>query len=116
MQDLREGSWLVHFSGVDNAEDAQAICGCYCLVPQEAMPELKPEDTPVLMTGWSVEDEAFGALGQIVDVLESPAQATLVVEGERGQVLIPFVDEFVQELDEGAQRVRVAIPESLLEL
>ena len=43
-------------------------------------------------------------------------RSRLVVDGERGEVLIPLVDEICVEIDPAARRIVVDPPEGLMEL
>ena len=116
MRAANEGAWEVVFSDVRSLGDAEALMGSYCLVPDDQLPALSAADEPVLLVGYSLHDAAFGDLGSVEEVQQSPAQALLVVQGARGQVLVPFVDEFVVEVDEQERVVRTRIPEGLIAL
>ena len=116
IEDIKPDSWAVHFDGVDSPEAAEALNGCYCLVADDELPELAPEDHPGTLVGFAVTDDVFGDLGKVAFVQGTPAQATLEIEGPRGSVLVPLVDEFVVELDADARAIRTSIPTSLLVL
>ena len=106
---------LVSFEGVDDYADLVEYVGRYLLVAREDVDEeLLGEAVPDI-DGFRVEDAAFGDLGEIVEVLENAFQATLVVEGPHGEVMIPFVDEFIEDIDEEAGIVFTRIPSGLVE-
>ena len=113
---MREGSWEVSFVGIDSIDDAEALVGSFCLAAAEDLPDVSADEAPALLLGYTVEDSSFGPLGTVSDVLESAAQATLFVTGEQGEVLIPFVEEFVEVVDEAASAIRTRIPQGLLDL
>ena len=46
-------------------------------------------------------------MGQVVDVLQLPAQDTLVVEHGGKEVLVPFVKAYVPEVDIDAKRLTI---------
>ena len=116
MSELGGGHWAVSFAGVDSVGDAEPLVGLYCLVAEDELDLPPVEDAPSRLVGWEVEDERFGPLGSIGRVQEGPAQTMLVVEGVLGEVLIPFVDEFVRGLDDTRRCVAVALPEGLIGL
>lgn len=69
---------------------------------------------PWTLVGCVVDDERFGRLGEVTEVVRTPANDVAVVEGVRGEVLIPLVDEAVLEWPEpcrgdaaGVLRIRV---------
>jgi len=55
-------------------------------------------------------------IGELTDVLNLPGQDLLAIKGERGEILIPFIAEFVPEVDIENRRIVVLPPEGLLEL
>lgn len=104
------------------AEDAGKLVGKRILVDAACLPQTVSHDTDDLR-GYAVSDRRFGLLGTVSDVLAGPAQRILVVSrlAEAGSeadadVLIPFVDAFVQGIDDAARTIRVSIPQGLLTL
>ena len=116
IEEMPTGAWEVTFEGVDNIDIAESLAGSYCLVAEDELPEITVEDDAAVLKGFAVQDSTYGDLGVIEDVLVNPAQTTLDIQGPHGQVLVPFVDEFVAEVDEDARVVHTHIPESLLVL
>ncbi len=100
---------LVRFSGIDSMTDAEAIAGCYVLACDADL-DLGPLEASVEeLRGRPVVDARYGALGTVVDVLENPANDVWVVDGgPYGEVLIPVIDEVVEELPaDGTISVRI---------
>lgn len=106
---------LVSFEGVDDYADLVEYVGRYLLVARDDIDEELLGGAVPEIDGFRVEDAVFGDLGEIVETLENAFQATLVVEGPRGEVMIPFVDEFVEDIDEEAGVVFTRIPSGLVE-
>lgn len=116
LQRIKEGSYATDFSGIETIDDAEQLVGRYCLIARADMPDVDPQDAPVTLIGYAVIDEQEGSLGLVDQVMASSAQSVLVVEGDRGQVMIPFVDAFVLDVDDDAQRIRTRIPSGLIGL
>lgn len=114
--EIRPGSWEVFFEGVDSREDAEALVDSYCLVAQDELPVFDVAQSPQTLQGFAVEDAAFGPLGVVVLVQDNSAQVLLEIEGKRGLVLVPYVDEFVARIDEAKRVVYTTVSESLLTL
>lgn len=55
-------------------------------------------------------------IGQLTDILNLPGQDLLAISGAHGEILIPFIAEFVPEVDLENRRVVVLPPVGLLEL
>lgn len=115
VRELGDG-WAVRFADVRSSEEAFALVGRLCLVSEDELPELEPEDDPSLLLGLPVIDVRAGALGEVTDILVGPEQLTLVIgDGEEPErYMIPFVDEFVLAAREDG--IEVDVPQSLLDL
>lgn len=88
---------LVTFEGVEDVAGAQRLVGSTLLVPSGSVPEPEPDedDQRDELIGAVVVDEAAGELGAVSEIIVTGANDVLVVDGPRGQVLIPLVDEMV---------------------
>lgn len=100
---------LVKFEGIDDLTAAEKISGCLVLASADDF-ELDPltqayDD----LIDRAVEDERFGALGRIVEVMTTPANDVWVIDGGRyGEVLVPVIEQVVLDLpDTGTIRVRI---------
>ena len=58
--------------------------------------------------------ESGREIGIVTDVLELPAQDTLVIETANGEKLVPFVTEMVPLIDIKNKKIIIAPPEGLL--
>jgi 16S rRNA processing protein RimM len=114
---VHQGTYLLGFEGHPDRSAAEALRGTLLLVADEDLGEGDEE-------GWREEDLlGFAvtlpdgtALGTVAGLQLRPVQDLLVVRTPRGEVLVPFVDELVPEVDEEARRVVVDPPPGLLEL
>lgn len=87
---------------------AEKLRGWLIGVPRSAMPE--PEDDEFYwsdLIGLNVVNAAGLVFGQVKNLLETGANDVLVVQGEHGEVLIPFVDAVIQQVDLKARQIRV---------
>lgn len=111
-----DGSCVVYFEGVDTIDQAEQLVGRYCLVRKSELPSDWDLTASQVWAGFSVVDDREGDLGTVQEIMEMPGQLLLRVEGERGEILIPIVDEFVVDADYERQVVFVHVPRSLIEL
>ncbi|MDD5807142.1 MAG: 16S rRNA processing protein RimM [Eggerthellales bacterium] len=113
------GDYLVDFSTVKDRDTAESLVSCHVLVSNDQLPENLEDivrSTPQALCGLSVMDEQLGLLGTIQEVSEMPTQDLLIVEGPFGEVLIPFVDEFILGFDEDDEDLLwVRIPNGLVD-
>ncbi len=82
---------------------------------------VRPQDAPTVYTegefdpvGLAVVDEVRGALGEVVEVIETGANDVWVVEGPFGEVLLPVIDDVVLSIDEISDTARVRLLDGLL--
>lgn len=59
--------------------------------------------------GLRVEDEAGALVGRVAEVLETGANDVFVVRGERGELLLPAVEDVVRDVDIGGGRLVVRL-------
>ena len=112
--DDREGS-LVTFEDVTTISDAEELVGKTLLVEEDCLPENFGLVNTSLLVGREVRDTEHGFLGEITEVLVGPTQNVWVIEGSYGQIMMPAVDEFINEAPvEGP--ITVSIPQGLLRL
>ena len=66
--------------------------------------------------GFEVIDSLQGQIGTITGVNDRSSQVLLEVEYNYRQILIPLVDELIQQLDKQKKQLYLSIPEGLLDL
>ncbi|WP_294398503.1 ribosome maturation factor RimM [Senegalimassilia anaerobia] len=112
------GGATVFFDTVVDANQADALVGCYVLARREDLPDDVLELQEGGIEGFTVVDAEAGAIGTAVAINEMPGQHLLEVarEGQEGTVLIPVVDEFLEGVDEQTRCIYVNVPQGLLDL
>lgn len=108
---------VLKFAGVDTIEAAEQLVGVEIQIRGEERAPLDPGSAYVSdLVG--CELVANGApVGKIADVQFGAGDAPLLVVGRgKDERLIPFAEEFVKNLDLGAKRMEMSLPEGLLEL
>lgn len=102
-------------SGVNSPEDAERVRGALLEVPES---ERRP-----LPEGEFYEDELLGltvrtmdgeTLGKVVELLNPGPNSVLVVRGERGEVLIPFIEDVIRRVDLAQGVIKIELVEGLL--
>lgn len=87
---------------------AERLKGLLVGVPRSELPEHDDgEYYWADLIGMSVVNAADERLGTVGKLLETGANDVLVVSGENGEILIPFVDAVVKQVDEQARTIRV---------
>lgn len=102
------GAWVIaKLAGISTRDDAAAVRNREVAIPREALPEAaEGEFYWIDLIGMTVRNLADESLGRVESMMHNGAQSILVVRGER-EHLIPFVDQFVREVDRSAGRIVV---------
>lgn len=109
------GSPLVHFEDINSEEQAKQLLGLTVLAPNTWVDEeegIFVED----LINFTVVDEQFGQLGFISNYMETPGQTLLYMLLNGREVLIPFVDEIITDIDWDNQTIHTSMPDGLLDL
>lgn len=99
-------AWLF-FEGIDSREAAEAICGMNLYIEEQEL-QAMPEGRAYLheLIGLSVIDGNGREVGTVSDVLQMPAHEVYEVTMSGGRViLLPAIEEFVEEIDTGKRRM-----------
>jgi 16S rRNA processing protein RimM len=108
---------VIGVDGVDTMTDAEALAGLELRVPTDQLLPL-PDGTFYHhdLIGCRVETTDGRPIG-VVRAVEGPLSGSrLVVDGGRGEILIPLASQICVEVDMTARRIVVAAPEGLLDL
>ena len=115
---------VLALDGVEDASSAAALRGGLVSVAASAAPPLpRGRYWRAALLGMEVVHPG-GLVGRVVDILITAGPDLLVIRREGGgasssssnEVLVPWVDEIVESVDEGARRIVIRPPAGLLEL
>jgi 16S rRNA processing protein RimM len=114
---FHQGRPVLALEGIASMNDAEALAGADLWMPSSALPPLPPatyyrHD----LVGCEVRDATDAAVGRVVDVQGPIERSHLVVDGPRGEVLIPLVETICVRVDPAARVIVVDPPEGLLEV
>jgi 16S rRNA processing protein RimM len=112
---LHQHMLLLKLGGCDDRNAAEALRGMLVQIPvEEAAPLEEGEYYLYQLVGVQVETEDGEQLGQVTEVLETGANDVYVVQGPRGEVLLPAIEDAVLELDLESRRLVVRLIPGLL--
>ncbi|MBX3173337.1 MAG: 16S rRNA processing protein RimM [Gemmatimonadaceae bacterium] len=113
---FKEG-WLLTLDAVQDRTEAEKWNGRHLMVPVQELSE--PDEGEVFaheLVGMQlVHADTSQPLGEVVEFYELPQGLLLEFKTARGLASLPFVDEFVDEVDRDARVIRVRPPSGLLE-
>jgi 16S rRNA processing protein RimM len=108
-----KGRFVLKVEGIDSIDAAERLRGLELRIPEQEMAPL-PEGSYYhhQLAGLQVRDVSGAALGVVEDVVETGAEArVLVVRGAQGELLLPFAAGFVKSVDLARGLLLVEQPE-----
>ncbi|MGQ0718274.1 MAG: ribosome maturation factor RimM [Pseudonocardiales bacterium] len=111
------GNLLVRFAGVIDRASAAELRGVLLTVEATELPDLDDPDEfyDHQLEGLTAVGSDGTKLGTVREVVHAPASDLLVVETDRGEVLVPFVRVIVPEVDLAGGRVVLDPPAGLID-
>jgi 16S rRNA processing protein RimM len=114
---LQNGRPVVAFEGFSSIDAAARLAGQELRVPEAALQPLTPgRYYEHQLVGCAVETVDGDQVGVVGRVDSGVGGSRLVVEGARGEVLIPLAEYVCRDIDTAARRIRIDPPDGLLEL
>jgi 16S rRNA processing protein RimM len=114
---IQQGRPVIALEGVADMDTARGLAGLELRVPADSLPEL-PEGTFYHhdLVGSRVETAEGQVVGTVSKVEGEHGSSRLVVQGERGEVLIPLAVDICTTIDPAGKRIVVDPPAGLIEL
>jgi 16S rRNA processing protein RimM len=112
-----KGRPIIAFDGLTTMDAAEALAGAELRIDTAAMVALpEGEFYRHELVGCRVEGTDGRQVGEVRRVETGPGGDRLVVEGERGEILVPLARDICVSIDPAARRIVIAPPDGLLEL
>jgi 16S rRNA processing protein RimM len=108
----------VKFEDVNSEADADEILGHDIYLPLKMLPKLEGNKFYFHeVIGFDIEDKRLGIIGKIVSINDSAAQPLFeVLKDGVTEILIPMIDQFLVEIDRKNKKVKMDLPEGLIEM
>lgn len=103
---IANGELQVKFEGIDDRDQAFALRGYTIEIPREEFaPTEEDEYYWADLVGMSVVNTDGIILGKVTNLMETGANDVLVINGEHGQILVPFVSNYIENVDTDKQTI-----------
>jgi 16S rRNA processing protein RimM len=114
---FQNGRPVVGFEGLSSIDAVERLAGLELRVPEEALQPLEAGQYYAhQLVGCSVETTQGIAVGSVTTVETGAGGSRLVVDGARGEILVPLAVEICVSIDVAGRKIRIEPPEGLLEL
>jgi 16S rRNA processing protein RimM len=114
---VQNGRPVVGFEGFGRVEEVERLAGLELRVAESDLQALGPHTYyQHQLVGCTVETMDGAPVGAVTRVEGGASGSLLVVEGPRGEILVPFSQAICVTVDVAARKIGVDPPEGLLEL
>ena len=91
---------ILRLKGIEKIEEAEPLIGKEILIKKEVLPELEEKEYYwVDILGMKVETKEGKRIGKVKEIFTTGANDVYVVEGKRGEILLPAIEEVIQSID-----------------
>lgn len=112
-RELVPNEYLVKLRDYNTVEDAQTFIGRNIFYySTKAVKSKKQIDESII--GYTLIDLTLGNIGILEDIIEMPGQIMFQTTNQLNEVLIPAVDDFIDEIDHEKQTIYLKLPEGLI--
>lgn len=113
---LQNHQILIKLQAVNDSATAYQLKGRAFFASRDALPQQVVEQELLQgLQGYQVVDVVRGELGAVQQVDTLPLQALLVVNYQAQELLIPYHEGIIQQIDHSQQRIVVHLPPGLIE-
>ncbi len=110
-------SALLHLKGFEHINSVELFINAKIMLAADQLPELdEGEHYWHQLEGLQVVDSDRGVIGTLVAMLETGAHEIYVVDGDHGEIMIPAVEAFIDDIDLQAGQMQVTLPAGLVDL
>lgn len=115
ISDIRENKsgFIVTLEDLDVVEKARLLTGKKVFIDAQYLDEAEADFD---WLGYELIDKNHGSIGIIAEVTDNGAQILITVNYKGKEIILPLVEDFIQEIDEKGRRLFFNAPEGLIEL
>ena len=107
---------ILRLKGIETIEMAEPLIGKEILISRDSLPKLEEGEYYWFeILGMTVETEAGKRIGRVKEIFPTGANDVYVIEGKRGEILLPATDGVIQKIDIKKGLIKVVRVEGLWE-
>jgi 16S rRNA processing protein RimM len=107
--------YIINVEDVDKVESAKKLVAKHVYIDENIL-SAYATDSPLLWIGFTLIDKAQGEIGIIEDVMQTSNQWLAKVMYKDAEVLIPLIEQTIEQVDIKKRTIKVILPEGLLEI
>jgi 16S rRNA processing protein RimM len=107
---------ILRLKGIEAIEEVESLIGKEILISKDSLPKLEEGEYYWFeILGMIVETEEGKRIGRVKEILPTGANDVYIIEGKRGEILLPATDEVIQRVDIKKGLIQVIRTEGLWE-
>lgn len=108
---------LIKLDGIKNENQARSLSSLTIFVQKKYLDKVEDAEIELdYFVGFSLIDAEKGLLGIISEVDQTTDNVLFVIALDDDELLIPAGEEYIEEIDHENKRIKVRLPEGLLDL
>jgi len=112
-----KGFAVVKFDGLNSEKKALRFLKCALYLPLEMLPEREDDNYyDFEIKNFTVIDSIHGNIGTINTVLDNKVNPLIEIQNGDIEILIPKLDEFINEIDWDTKTMYITAPEGLIDM
>ena len=105
---------LVKFEDINDEDSANSLIGKSTYLPLDLLEE---DERPLhALIHFQVIDRNHGELGQVIAIQENNLQDLMVIDFKGTELLIPFVENYIESIDNKKKEIHLQTPNGLIDL
>lgn len=107
--------YLINIEDIDKLEAAKKLVTKHVYVDESLLSDYARQ-SPLLWIGFNLIDKNYGEIGKIEDVMQTGNQWLAKLTYKNTEVLIPLIEQTINELNIKTKTIKTTIPDGLLEV
>jgi 16S rRNA processing protein RimM len=115
---ISDDSAIIHLDEIDSSEEASGFVNCRVFADRNRIqPREEPRKTGYEeLEGFRVIDDRHGDSGTLREIVEYTENILMIVDFENREILIPFHDSIIRDIDHSKRIIKILAPEGLFDL
>ena len=108
---------IVQFQFIENIEQAREVSGCEVFFgPKQRAAAQRPVNDLSAVIGYDSFDQNVGYLGKVTNYVEAEFNPVLMIDYNGKELIVPAVDELIQNINHKEQSIHFHLPDGLITL
>ncbi len=114
--ELKNGKYLIKFKDINSKKEAEQMINAQIMIAEDMLPPLEEDEYyPVQFIEYEVRTKEGEVIGNVADILSTAGQEILIILKDNKEIMIPFCDPFIEEVDHEQKIIIINPIEGLLD-